>query len=121
MRFFRFFAYYGQPPVDPEALAAAGKLAHLLPSLSGERVWAELRRLLCAPNPAAIFQLMADRGVLGPLLPGTAWIARLAALVRPDIGREEDVMPTDAIEQGPDHLLGAAVRGRSLGDSRDHR
>jgi poly(A) polymerase len=81
LRFFRFFAYYGQPPVDPEALAAAGKLAHLLPSLSGERVWAELRRLLCAPNPAAIFQLMADRGVLGPLLPGTAWIARLAALV----------------------------------------
>lgn len=81
LRFFRFVAYYGRSPVDAEALAAAGKLAHLLPTLSGERVWRELRRLLCAPKPAAIFQLMADHGVLGPLLPGTAWIARLAALV----------------------------------------
>lgn len=81
LRFFRFHAYYGQPPADAEGLAAAGKLAHLLPTLSGERVWAEFRRLLCAPDPAAIFQLMADHGALGPLLVGTLWIARLAALV----------------------------------------
>jgi len=85
LRFFRFFAFYGWTPADPEALAAAGKLAHLLPTLSGERVWRELRRLLCAPDPAAIFQLMADHGVLGPLLPGSAWIARLAALVEVEI------------------------------------
>ena len=81
LRFFRFFATYGQPPADAQALAAAGKLAHLLSTLSGERVWAELRRLLCAPDPAAVFQLMADHGALGPLLAGTMWIARLKALV----------------------------------------
>ncbi len=81
LRFFRFFAFYGRPPADAEALAAAGKFAHLLPTLSGERVWGELRRLLRAPDPTAIFRLMADHGVLGPLLPGSAWIARLAALV----------------------------------------
>ena len=81
LRFFRFFGSYGRPPADADALAAAAKLAHLLPTLSGERVWSELRRLLCGPDPAALFQLMADHGVLDPLLPGTPWIARLAALI----------------------------------------
>ncbi|MCZ6886132.1 MAG: CCA tRNA nucleotidyltransferase [Alphaproteobacteria bacterium] len=69
LRFFRFFAYYGKPPADAEALAAAAKLAHLLPSLSGERVWGELMRLLLAPDVAAAFRLMGDHGVLAHILP----------------------------------------------------
>lgn len=80
LRYFRFFAFYGRPPADPDALAAAGTLAHLLPTLSGERVWAELRRLLCAPDPAAVFRLMGDHEVLGHLLPEDLWIERLEAL-----------------------------------------
>lgn len=89
LRYFRFFAYYGRPPADPDALAAAAKLAHLLPTLSGERVWAELRRLLCAPDPAAIFLLMEDHGVLGFLLPGPERISRLAALVEAEAKAKE--------------------------------
>jgi len=81
LRFFRFYAYYGRPPIDTEALAAVKKLAPLLPTLSGERIWGELVRLLRAPDPAAVCRLMEAHGVLSPLFPGQPWIARLAALV----------------------------------------
>ncbi len=104
LRFFRFFATYGRPPADAQGLAAAGKLAHLLPTLSGERVWAELRRLLCAPDPAAVFQLMADHGVLGPLLPVPLWIARLKALV------EVEATTTAAAAGDPVRRLAALIK-----------
>lgn len=81
LRFFRFFAYYGRPPADAEALAAVEKLAHLLGDLSGERIWGELMRLLKAPDPAAVFQLMADHGVLRHLFRAEVRIGRLEALV----------------------------------------
>ena len=80
LRFFRFFAYYGRPPPDRQALAAVKKLAPLVPTLSGERVWAELIRLLQAPDPAAIFRLMADQGVAEHVFPEGISLDRLAAL-----------------------------------------
>ncbi len=80
LRFFRFQAYYGRGPADGEALAAVEKLAPRIPTLSGERIWGEMMRLLMAPDPAAIFRLMADHGVISHLLPGAVWIERLGAL-----------------------------------------
>src|SRR3546814_17862460 len=44
LRFFRFFAHFGSPPPDPQALAACRELAPLLPTLSAERVRQELLR-----------------------------------------------------------------------------
>jgi poly(A) polymerase len=87
LRFFRFYAYYGRPPIDTEALAAVEKLAPLLPNLSGERIWGELVRLLRAPDPAAVFRLMEAHGILTHLFPGRPWIARLAALVEVEAAR----------------------------------
>jgi poly(A) polymerase len=81
LRFFRFYAHLGRPPPDEAALAAARKLAPLLPRLSGERVRAELLRLLLAPDPAPVLLLMRENGVLAWLLPEPADIDRLAALV----------------------------------------
>lgn len=81
LRFFRFYAHYGTPPPDAEALAAARKLAPLLPTLSGERVRAETLKLLLAPDPAAVVALMRDDGVLAHFLPEGTNVARLAALV----------------------------------------
>ncbi len=86
LRFFRFFAYYGKPPADAEALAAAAKLAHLLPSLSGERVWGELMRLLLAPDVAAAFRLMGDHGVLAHILPFDLDFRLLQALAEVEAG-----------------------------------
>ncbi|MGE0650811.1 MAG: CCA tRNA nucleotidyltransferase [Alphaproteobacteria bacterium] len=86
LRFFRFHAYYGKGDPDPAALAAAAEAAHLAPGLSGERIWAELSRILMATDPAAALTLMESAGVLIHILPhrpdsGRRGIARLAALV----------------------------------------
>jgi poly(A) polymerase len=80
LRFFRFQAHYGRAAPDAAALAACRRLAPLLPRLSGERVRAELLRLLEAPDPAPVWRLMAQEGVLAPLLPEAAGIRRLDAL-----------------------------------------
>ena len=53
LRFFRFFAYYGRPPADAEALAACRAAAPELRRLSGERIQAEMVRLLEAAEPRA--------------------------------------------------------------------
>jgi poly(A) polymerase len=80
LRFFRFYAHYGAPPPDAEALAATRRLAHLLPGLSGERVAAETLKLLAAPDPSAVLALMADEGVLAHFLPEARDLGRLARL-----------------------------------------
>lgn len=80
LRYFRFYARYGDEAPDPEALAACRALAPLLPGLSGERVRAELFRLLGGPRPAAVWALLAGQGILPHLLPAATRQERLAAL-----------------------------------------
>ncbi len=82
LRFFRFHAQYGDPfgGVDAEALAACAEGAHGLDTLSAERIGAEMRRLLAAPDPAPAVAAMAQTGVLARVLPG-ADAAALARLV----------------------------------------
>src|SRR5262245_39734287 len=108
LRYFRFYAHYGAPPPDPMALAACRALAHLLPTLSGERVCQETMKLLRAADPAAVFALMREQGILDHFLPEATRIDRLAALVT-----IEGVVPA-ALLAGAD-----AVRrlGALLGDS----
>ncbi len=69
LRFFRFFAHYGRPPMDPSALAACRRMAPRLVELSGERVAGELIRLLQAPDPAGVLIVMHSHGVLDHILP----------------------------------------------------
>ena len=86
LRFFRFYAHYGAPPPDPEALAATRRLAHLLPGLSGERVAAETMKLLAAPDPAPVLALMGEAGVLAHFLPEARDLGRLARLTAIEAG-----------------------------------
>lgn len=89
LRFFRFHAWYGRRGgADPEALAACAALAGSLGTLSRERVGAEMRKLLSAPDPLEAVTLMAEAGVLAQLLPG-ADPAALASL----LGVEGDAAP----------------------------
>jgi poly(A) polymerase len=81
LRFFRFFAYYGRPPADAEALAACRAAAPELRRLSGERIQAEMLRLLAAPAPLPALRLMAETGVLDQVIPGPVALARLARLI----------------------------------------
>ncbi|MEO5338692.1 MAG: CCA tRNA nucleotidyltransferase, partial [Magnetospirillum sp. WYHS-4] len=77
LRFFRFYATYGRPPADPDALAACRLEAHKLPILSGERVRVEIFRILMSPNPADVALLMRGEGVLEHVLPEAGDVGRL--------------------------------------------
>ncbi|MSO84601.1 MAG: CCA tRNA nucleotidyltransferase [Rhodospirillales bacterium] len=77
LRFFRFYATFGRPPLDPDALSACRGLAPLVDTLSGERVRAELFRILLAPDPAATVSLMQSERVLERVLPEAGDIGRL--------------------------------------------
>lgn len=93
LRFFRFYAVYGEPPADAHALAACRARAADVARLSVERVRGELLRLLMAPEPADVLQLMRDNGVLAHVLPEAGRLERLKrlcwlesrALVRPSV------------------------------------
>ena len=81
LRFFRFHAWYGHGAPDKAALAACKAAAHTIPTLSGERVQAEMLKLLAAPDPLAPLAAMRDAGVLAQLLPEASEAKRLARLL----------------------------------------
>ena len=99
LRYFRFYAHFCDPMQGPdmEAIAAIAASLDGLESLSAERVGAEMRKLLAAPDPAPALAMMAQTGVLARVLPGAdprfiaplveleagvplRWLRRLAAL-----------------------------------------
>ena len=69
LRFFRFFAWYGSGRPDAEGLKACARLKDGLDQLSAERVWAELKKLLSAPDPSRALLWMRQAGVLTKVLP----------------------------------------------------
>ena len=99
LRFFRFGAWYGGDGIEPEGLAACAESVDGIDGLARERIGAEIRKLLAAPDPAPAVAAMAASGVLARCLPGASaallaplvdlegaagvgadWITRLAAL-----------------------------------------
>jgi poly(A) polymerase len=81
LRFFRFYAWFGKPPLDGAGFDACRRNAGSLSSLSAERVAKELLRLLAAPAPADALEAMAEAGALDHWLPEYAGAARLKALI----------------------------------------
>jgi poly(A) polymerase len=77
LRFFRFFALFGRPPPDKDALAACRERASGIRLLSGERVRVEIFRTLMATDPADVFQLMWENGILDHVLPEAGNVGRL--------------------------------------------
>lgn len=71
LRFFRFFAWYGDGRPDGEGLKAATRLKEGLSQLSAERIWAELKKTLSAPDPSRALLWMRQTGVLTTVLPET--------------------------------------------------
>ncbi|EPY02823.1 tRNA nucleotidyltransferase/poly(A) polymerase [Magnetospirillum fulvum MGU-K5] len=119
LRFFRFHAFYGRGAAcDRAALAACRQMAPHLADLSGERVAAELLRLLTADDPATILLVMQGIGVLTAILPEgeditrlrqLAWLER-RGLVRPDI--QIDPVRRLAALLGPEPEAARAVAAR---------
>ena len=73
LRYFRFFAWYGNTAegLDAEALAAISSNLDGLETLSAERMTAEMRKLLEAPDPSQAIAAMAQTGVLSTILTGS--------------------------------------------------
>lgn len=91
LRFFRFHAWYADPAqgLDPGGLAACAALAEGIETLSRERIGAEMRKLLSAPDPAPATASMAQAGVLMRALPG-ATATLLPVLVHLEAGLATD-------------------------------
>src|SRR5262249_13634011 len=93
LRFFRFLAEYGDGSApDADGLAAAIAEKDGLAGLSGERIRAELLRLLQAPGAVPAMQAMADAGLIAPLIGTKGDTAQLARLVKIEaaLGRAPD-------------------------------
>lgn len=111
LRFFRFYAWYGRTEPDKDALAACRALAPRIATLSVERVWSELRRLLLAPDPAHVLELMADHDVLAHVLPEAVLRDRLAALTQLEARRHvaPDAIRRLAATMEPDSAAARAL------------
>jgi len=72
LRFFRFTAWYGDPSagLDADGLAACATHVDGISKLSKERLGAEMKKLLAAPDPAPALAAMFASGVLAQILPG---------------------------------------------------
>ena len=103
LRFFRFYAWFGRPPIDGEGFAACRRNAATLGALSAERVAKELLRLLAAPAPADALEAMVEAGALDHWLPEYLGTRILRALIdresdRPDpLRRLAAIVPTPVV------------------------
>lgn len=72
LRYFRFFAWYGDQAegLDPDALSAIAANLDGLDHLSKERIGAEMRKILSADQPEIAVATMEQTGVLNRILPG---------------------------------------------------
>ena len=106
LRFFRFFAWYGSGRPYASGLKASSANKRLITNLSMERVWAETRKMLSAPDPSRALLWMRTTGILGEILPETVnwgidaipgliscagqydwevdYLLRLMAMIKPD-------------------------------------
>ena len=116
LRFFRFHAHYGLGPADPSFLSSCRSKAALATALSGERVGAEMLKLLAAPDPAVTLELMIESGVMAGLLPQIIGPGNLAALCRIDDG---DALRRLAVLLGRGDAKAVAMRLRLSNDQRD--
>ena len=67
LRFFRFFAWYGSGRPDRDGLLACSRHKAQMETLSAERVWAELKKLLTAPDPGFALRWMWTVSILETL------------------------------------------------------
>lgn len=119
LRFFRFHAWYGAQDqgFDADGLAACAANTAGIETLSRERVGAEMRKLLSAPDPAPAVAAMAQSGVLAQVIPGAnaralpilvhlegnmrpRWIRRLAVLGGEDVAERLRLSRVEASDLG---------------------
>jgi poly(A) polymerase len=91
LRFFRFHAWYGRPPLDGPGFEACRRNAGTLGALSGERVRKELLRTLEAPHSPDAIAAMAEAGAIDRWLPEFAGTEHLRGLIQREDEAHEPV------------------------------
>ncbi|NTF08105.1 CCA tRNA nucleotidyltransferase [Agrobacterium rubi] len=116
LRFFRFFAHYGSGRPDADGLRASARAKDKLSTLSAERVWSEMKKLLSATDPSRALLWMRQSGVLSQVLPETdKWgIDAIHGLVAAEqaLGWEPDALMRLASIVPPDEERVAAMTAR---------
>lgn len=116
LRFFRFFARFGHPPANADALSACATLAPMLDDLSAERIRQEMLAILAAPDPGGVLALMRGARVLPRILPEAGDLATLRPLELLETrGLALEALAPDPLRRlaallgagDPDHLPGA--------------
>ncbi|MCX8501457.1 MAG: CCA tRNA nucleotidyltransferase [Alphaproteobacteria bacterium] len=69
LRYFRFLAWFGRVPPLSHELQACLTAKSLLLNLSSERLWAEFKKLLSAPEPCAALVIMLSKNILTEVFP----------------------------------------------------
>jgi poly(A) polymerase len=103
LRFFRFFAAYGEGLPEAASLAACIRNRAGLAQLSRERVRVEMMKLLPAKRAAEAAVAMAESGILDRVLAGVADLPALARIVAIETAMQ---LPPDPVRR----LAALAVR-----------
>lgn len=82
LRFFRFHAQYAEGPLDAAGLSAATAARNDVRDLSAERVGQEMRKIVVAPRAVEVATEMQERGIMGVVLGGIAFLAPFGKSVR---------------------------------------
>jgi poly(A) polymerase len=81
LRFFRFYAHFGQGRPDLKALVACAKMAHFIVKLSAERIRQETFKLLESDRSADVWDIMMHAGVTTHFLPEATAVLALQRLI----------------------------------------
>lgn len=139
LRFFRFFALYGKFRPDADGLRACARAKDRLTTLSAERIWSELKKLLAAPDPGRALLWMRQSGVLTVVLPESekwgidaipnlvetgkalGWkpdaLLRLAAIVPPDAERLSALATRLRLSKNEASALDAFARAPAIAET----
>ncbi|WP_439594521.1 CCA tRNA nucleotidyltransferase [Falsiroseomonas sp.] len=119
LRFFRFWARYGQGAPEPAALAA---IRDAVPGFSTriapERIWMELKRLLPVGDPSDALDHMAATGLLAAVLPEGAEPDRLRRMIALGLPAEP-LLRLAVLLPRPADIAALARRLRLSGEERE--
>jgi len=82
LRFFRFYATYGEELIDKAGLGACIRAREELATLARERVRAELLKLLMAKHAVPALAVMGEAGLLGAVLGGVPLLASYSNMIK---------------------------------------
>lgn len=69
LRFFRFYAYYGEGAPNKEDLLNCVAYKNGLKKISSERIWTEFKKILIAPNPLRAMLWLRKTDILNLIIP----------------------------------------------------